>query len=113
MVQSVLEQGQSCLVLAREVLDSERVLQTAVCAASFPWSPGQMPYAFQELGAERGGLLKQQGSSFQEVPLVVGTLGTPGLQREQQQEEAEAGLPERGSDMRNIPPTDATLLPRR
>lgn len=50
-------------MLARGVLDSERVLQTAVCAASFAWSPGQMPYAFQELGAERGHLLKQQGSS--------------------------------------------------
>lgn len=52
MVQSVLEQGQNCLI-ARE-LDLERVLQTAACAASFARSPGQMPYSFQELGAERG-----------------------------------------------------------
>lgn len=35
MVQSVLEQGQKCLTLAREALDLERVLQTAVRAASF------------------------------------------------------------------------------
>lgn len=59
----MLEQGQNCLMLAREVLDLERVLQTAACAASFAWSPEQMPYSFQELGAERGGLLKQQGLS--------------------------------------------------
>lgn len=35
VVQSVLEQGQNCLMLAREALDLERVLQTAACAASF------------------------------------------------------------------------------
>ncbi|RLW10278.1 hypothetical protein DV515_00001997 [Chloebia gouldiae] len=64
MVQSVLEQGQNCLMLAREVLGLERVLQTAACAASFARSPGQMPNSFQELGAQRGGLLKQQGLSL-------------------------------------------------
>lgn len=63
MVQSVPEQGQNCLMLAREALDLERVLPTAACAASFVWSPGQMPYSLQELGAQRGGLLEQQGLS--------------------------------------------------
>lgn len=53
MVQSVLERGQNCLMLTRK-LDLERVLQTAACAAGFARSPGQMPYSFQELGAERG-----------------------------------------------------------
>lgn len=63
MVSSVLEQGQNCLMLAREVLDLERVLLTAAGAASFARSPGQMPYSFQEPGAERGSLLKLQGLS--------------------------------------------------
>lgn len=63
MVQSVLEQGQNCLMLAGEMLDLECVLQTAACAAGFTQSSGQMPYSFQELGAECGSLLKQQGLS--------------------------------------------------
>lgn len=67
MVQSVLEQGQNGLMLARGVLGLECVLQTAACAASFAWSPGQMPYSFQELGAERGSLPRQQGVSYNDL----------------------------------------------
>lgn len=67
MVSSVLEQGQNCLILAREVLDLERVLLTAAGAASFARSPGQMPYSFQEPGAERGSLLKLQGLSYNDL----------------------------------------------